>query len=502
MPGCCNTQRRFLLLEGDLKLKECNGAKLDVHCFLFTDLLLVCKAASKKSVSRFKIVKPPFIIERLVTQELHKDPSFLAVIYLTEYKVPATAFLLTCSDNKSLQTWNSSIKKAKQLYLKAKQATTPTATNSSLLAFSRQPSSTYDEEWLEADVEHEYESHSLTSTNLYPLKSPRGSSKGSSLNPSHSGSVELNEVGGSSVSSVSQSRGISVENELSGLRGSSQSSDEGVSSIGFGDKCNMVHSLAHRRKCASPNTLSIQVPVFSNLGQSLPNLNQMSTTVNNPPSNMLLAPPKGVPPRGTSYPPPSPPLRRSPALTFNRNPPLLKTRHISGSQTSSIVVSYDAECTINTVQENQTQLPKRLARSDNKRYHTTGIVDDLKKQDVKDTRIYKRFSWNCGKKTKQQVGFNLKNSTSSASSVGSVDPVSRNSSCSSCDFASSSVFSESKSYNESISEKHVSMEITSPTQDTSIPKTTVTSANEQEQPPGQLRPVDPGGQLQKPMTKK
>lgn len=131
----------------------------------------------------------------------------------------------------------------------------------------------------------------------------------------------------------------------------------------------------------------------------------MSTTVNNPPSNMLLAPPKGVPPRGTSYPPPSPPLRRSPALTFNRNPPLLKTRHISGSQTSSIVVSYDAECTINTgtdicyslngslnfnltnvrkkdlyfsVQENQTQLPKRLARSDNKRYHTTGIVDDLK----------------------------------------------------------------------------------------------------------------------------
>lgn len=100
-----------------------------------------------------------------------------------------------------------------------------------------------------------------------------------------------------------------------------------------------------RRKCASPNTLSIQVPIFSNLGQSLPNLNQMSTTVSNPPSNMLLAPPKGFPPRGTSYPPPSPPLRRSPALAFNRNPPLQKTRHISGSQTSSVAISCDTEHT-------------------------------------------------------------------------------------------------------------------------------------------------------------
>lgn len=30
MPGCCNSQRRFLLLEGDLKLKECNGTKVNI----------------------------------------------------------------------------------------------------------------------------------------------------------------------------------------------------------------------------------------------------------------------------------------------------------------------------------------------------------------------------------------------------------------------------------------------------------------------------------------
>lgn len=57
------------------------------------------------------------------------------------------------------------------------------------------------------------------------------------------------------------------------------------------------------------------------------------------------------------------------------------------------------------------------------------------KQEVKDTRIYKRFSWNCGKRTKQQqIGLSSKNSTSSASSFGSYDPASRNSSNSSCDF--------------------------------------------------------------------
>ncbi|XP_065215741.1 pleckstrin homology domain-containing family G member 5 isoform X2 [Planococcus citri] len=510
MPGCCNSQRRFLLLEGDLKLKECNGAKADVHCFLFTDMLLVCKAASKKSDSRFKVLKQPFIIDRLVIHELPRDPPFLAVIYLTEYKVPATAFLLTCSDNKLLKTWTSSIKKAQDMYLTAKQATTATMTNPSLLALSQQPSSVYDEEcWVEADTEHECESHSLASMNLYTLKSPRGSSKGSSLNHSHSGSVELNEAG-SSVSSISQSRGISVENELSCLRGSSQSSDEGMSSVSFPEK--NTQPLTHRRKCASPNTLSIQVPVFSNLGQSLPNLNQMNTTTTNPPSNMLLAPPKGVPPRGTSYPPPSPPLRRSPALTFNRNPPLLKTRHISGSQASSVAISCDADYCTNTAssQENQNQqrptLMKRLTRSD-KRYHTAGVVDDIKKQDVnKDNRIYKRLSWNCGKRSKQQAP-TLKNSTSSASSFGSgerVETVSRNSSSSSCDFGTGGGPSESRSINESIPESSSCTDSSVSSQEIPILTTTTVTPtiNPQEQLAAQRRPVDPGGQqLQKNLTK-
>lgn len=56
--------------------------------------------------------------------------------------------------------------------------------------------------------------------------------------------MDLNEAG-SSVSSISQSRGISVENELTALRGSSQSSDEGMSTVGTADRCN-ARTLAHR----------------------------------------------------------------------------------------------------------------------------------------------------------------------------------------------------------------------------------------------------------------
>jgi len=112
-------------------------------------------------------------------------------------------------------------------------------------------------------------------------------------------------------------------------------------------------------KSPSPNTLSVQVPVFSNLGQSLPNLN-LATSPNtshaptpNPPTSLLLVPPSGkttatpshhhgglLSPghRGVSYPPPSPPrgsLRRGFALTQSRNPPLQKTRHVNSSTASS-----------------------------------------------------------------------------------------------------------------------------------------------------------------------
>ena len=65
MPGCAVGQRRHLLMEGDLKMKEGSSSKMDVHCFLFTDMLLICKNISKKG-ERVKVIRQPYIVDRWV----------------------------------------------------------------------------------------------------------------------------------------------------------------------------------------------------------------------------------------------------------------------------------------------------------------------------------------------------------------------------------------------------------------------------------------------------
>ena len=65
MPACAVGQRRHLLMEGDLKMKEGSSSKIDVHCFLFTDMLLICKNISKKG-ERVKVIRQPYIVDMWV----------------------------------------------------------------------------------------------------------------------------------------------------------------------------------------------------------------------------------------------------------------------------------------------------------------------------------------------------------------------------------------------------------------------------------------------------
>jgi pleckstrin domain-containing family G protein 5 len=66
MPGCLAAQTRNLLREGDLKLREApSSSKLDVHCFLFTDMLLICKSVNRKG-DRVKVIRQPYILDRSV----------------------------------------------------------------------------------------------------------------------------------------------------------------------------------------------------------------------------------------------------------------------------------------------------------------------------------------------------------------------------------------------------------------------------------------------------
>lgn len=74
--------------------------QIEVHAFLFTDMLLVTKPVKRLGESRvkFKIIRQPFVIDRLVTLEVARDPPTLACVYLSIYQTACSAFVLSCSE--------------------------------------------------------------------------------------------------------------------------------------------------------------------------------------------------------------------------------------------------------------------------------------------------------------------------------------------------------------------------------------------------------------------
>ncbi|XP_017794302.1 PREDICTED: pleckstrin homology domain-containing family G member 5 isoform X3 [Habropoda laboriosa] len=357
MPGCSKDTLRVLLREGDLKLRDAASSKTEVHVLLLTDMLLICKPSTKKTSSSgltgtlgggLKIIRQPYVIDRISIHEL-KEHSSLGLVYLNEYGAASAALVLSAGESKLAKSWMEAIRKAQQQF--ALMKVPPLGSTMSLSAVSRQPSTFL------GDIEFEPEE-----CEGIP-KTPRGSSRASrvsSLAHSHSGSIEMEGVSPGSSSflpSYNPSRNVSVEtNEPP--RASSVSSEEGGESTGHNHRPLQIspHKFDNRRhlpsKSPTPNTLSVQLPTYSSLGQSLPNLTlatspQTSTVSPTPPNSLLIVPQitkskdtlLSPGHRGISYPPPSPPrgaLRRAFAIPQSRNPPLVKTRHISSSVTQTV----------------------------------------------------------------------------------------------------------------------------------------------------------------------
>ncbi|XP_076396699.1 uncharacterized protein LOC100880938 isoform X2 [Megachile rotundata] len=363
IPGCPKDTLRVLLREGDLKLRDAASSKMEVHVLLLTDMLLICKPSTKKTSSSglsgtaggcLKIIRQPYVIDRIRIYEL-KEPTSLGLVYLNEYGAASAALVLSAGESKLAKSWMESIRKAQQQF--ALMKVPPLGGTVSLGTVSRQPSTFL------GDVDFEGEECEGI------LKTPRGSSRASrvsSLAHSHSretvssGSIEMEGVSpGSSnfLPSYNPSRNVSVETSEP-PRASSVSSEEGGESSGHNHRPLQIspNKFDNRRyllsKSPTPNTLSVQVPAYSSLGQSLPNLTlatspQTSTVSPTPPNSLLIVPQitkskdtlLSPGHRGISYPPPSPPrgaLRRAFAIPQSRNPPLVKTRHISTSMTQTV----------------------------------------------------------------------------------------------------------------------------------------------------------------------
>ncbi|KAK5864060.1 hypothetical protein PBY51_001034 [Eleginops maclovinus] len=106
MRGVSPEETRQLHLEGALKMKEGKDSRMDVHCVLFTDLLLITKPV--KRAEKVKIIRQPLLIHNVICKEL-KDPGSFILIYLNEFKSAVAAYTLQANSATQGRSWIDAI---------------------------------------------------------------------------------------------------------------------------------------------------------------------------------------------------------------------------------------------------------------------------------------------------------------------------------------------------------------------------------------------------------
>uniref|UniRef100_A0A8C1Y9Q3 Pleckstrin homology domain containing, family G (with RhoGef domain) member 5a n=2 Tax=Cyprinus carpio TaxID=7962 RepID=A0A8C1Y9Q3_CYPCA len=104
--GAPPEETRQLLLEGALKMKEGKESRMDVYCFLFTDVLLITK--SVKRVEKVKVIRQPLVIHNVVCREL-KDPGSFLLIYLNEFRCAVASYCFQANSGTQGRSWIEAI---------------------------------------------------------------------------------------------------------------------------------------------------------------------------------------------------------------------------------------------------------------------------------------------------------------------------------------------------------------------------------------------------------
>ncbi|CAM2104598.1 unnamed protein product [Caretta caretta] len=110
--GTSPEDTRQLLLEGSLKMKEGKDSKMDVYCFLFTDLFLITKPVKK--AERTKVIRQPLLVDKIVCREL-KDPGSFLLIYLNELRSAVGAYTFQASGQSLCRGWIEALYNAQNL---------------------------------------------------------------------------------------------------------------------------------------------------------------------------------------------------------------------------------------------------------------------------------------------------------------------------------------------------------------------------------------------------
>ncbi|KAL2091195.1 hypothetical protein ACEWY4_013458 [Coilia grayii] len=111
--GAPPEETRQLYQEGALRMKEGKDSRVDVYCFLFTDLLLVTR--SVKRAERVRVVRPALLLHRVVCRELKDAGSFL-VLYLNEFQTASAAYCFQANSAAQGRSWVEAITNVQSQY--------------------------------------------------------------------------------------------------------------------------------------------------------------------------------------------------------------------------------------------------------------------------------------------------------------------------------------------------------------------------------------------------
>ena len=64
-------------------------------------MLLICKATGKKGEGKVRVIRQPFVVDRLVVTDLSKEGHNFGLVYLNEYHTAVAAFTLQGNDAKN-----------------------------------------------------------------------------------------------------------------------------------------------------------------------------------------------------------------------------------------------------------------------------------------------------------------------------------------------------------------------------------------------------------------
>ncbi|XP_072304936.1 pleckstrin homology domain-containing family G member 5 isoform X2 [Eucyclogobius newberryi] len=105
MRGTSAEETRQLHQEGALRMKEGKDSRMEVYCFLFTDLLLITKPVKREKV---KVIRQPLLVHNVVCKEL-KDPGSFILIYLNEFKSAVAAYTFQANSATQGRSWVDAI---------------------------------------------------------------------------------------------------------------------------------------------------------------------------------------------------------------------------------------------------------------------------------------------------------------------------------------------------------------------------------------------------------